>query len=66
MITGFANGDQADVKTSLEDSIREYDDVDSFEVDVEEVKPTHCKSCGEWLDGAEMCPECGRIQLDGY
>jgi hypothetical protein len=23
---------------------------------------THCKSCGEWLDGCDMCPECGMIQ----
>jgi len=23
---------------------------------------THCKSCGEWLEGYDMCPECGMIQ----
>jgi len=23
---------------------------------------THCSSCGEWLDGYDMCPECGMIQ----
>jgi hypothetical protein len=23
---------------------------------------THCKSCGEWLDGFDKCPECGMIQ----
>lgn len=22
---------------------------------------SHCKSCGEWLDGQDMCPECGMI-----
>ena len=21
----------------------------------------HCKGCGEWLQGFDMCPECGRI-----
>jgi hypothetical protein len=24
---------------------------------VEEQTQTHCKSCGEWLDGCDMCPE---------
>ena len=24
-------------------------------------KRTHCESCGEWLEGFDMCPECGRI-----
>ncbi len=22
----------------------------------------HCKSCGEWLEGQDLCPECGMIQ----
>ena len=22
---------------------------------------THCKKCGEWLEGSDMCPECGMI-----
>jgi hypothetical protein len=22
---------------------------------------THCIGCGEWLQGFDMCPECGRI-----
>jgi hypothetical protein len=21
----------------------------------------HCKSCGEWLDGSDICGECGMI-----
>jgi len=25
-------------------------------------KRTHCESCGEWLDGSDICSECGRIQ----
>jgi hypothetical protein len=23
---------------------------------------THCSSCGEWLDGYDICQECGIIQ----
>jgi len=22
-----------------------------------------CKSCGQWLDGYDICPECGMIQV---
>jgi rRNA maturation protein Nop10 len=25
-------------------------------------RKTHCKKCGEWLEGSDMCPECGMIQ----
>jgi hypothetical protein len=24
-------------------------------------KPTHCESCGEWLEGFDVCGSCGRI-----
>lgn len=24
-------------------------------------KKTHCESCGEWLEGFDMCSQCGRI-----
>jgi hypothetical protein len=61
MITGFASGEEEDVKTSLEDSIKQYNEVDSFEVDVEEIKNTHCRSCGEWLDRYPICDECGTV-----
>jgi ribosomal protein L32 len=26
-------------------------------------KAEHCNSCGEWLDGYDLCPECGMIQV---
>jgi len=25
------------------------------------VKQTHCKKCGEWLEGNSVCGECGEI-----
>jgi hypothetical protein len=25
------------------------------------VKQTHCAKCGEWLEGYEVCPECGHL-----
>lgn len=28
--------------------------------EVENVKNTHCQSCGEWLEGFDTCSECGR------
>jgi hypothetical protein len=24
----------------------------------------HCKSCGEWLEGYDICSQCGRINVD--
>lgn len=27
----------------------------------QEKKATHCESCGSWLQGFDMCDECGRI-----
>jgi len=26
---------------------------------------THCQNCGEWLEGFDTCPECGRINTNG-
>ena len=31
--------------------------------EIETVKPTHCQSCGEWLEGFDQCSQCGRINL---
>ena len=36
-----------------------------FEAQFVKEKSTHCKSCGEWLDGSDQCPECGRINKHG-
>jgi len=36
---------------------------EEFERQFVKEKMTHCKSCGEWLDDQDQCPECGRIQL---
>ena len=27
----------------------------------DEERKTHCKKCGEWLEGQEGCSECGEI-----
>jgi len=27
----------------------------------DEDRKTHCKKCGEWFEGSDMCPECGMI-----
>jgi len=24
-------------------------------------KKTHCEGCGEWLEGIDICSECGRL-----
>ena len=33
---------------------------EEFEAQFEERK-SHCSGCGEWLEGFDMCQECGRI-----
>ena len=30
-------------------------------VEDDEERKTHCKKCGEWLEGTDMCPECGSM-----
>lgn len=38
--------------------------VDPREVEECEMKKTHCESCGEWLDGYDICSSCGRINVE--
>ena len=34
---------------------------ESYRNEETQEKDGHCLTCGEWLQGFDMCPECGRI-----
>lgn len=54
--------DNPDFAKVVEEQLEGKTDAE-FEAQFEKKKPTHCQSCGEWLQNFDTCDQCGRINL---